>query len=334
MMRTARGDTDRAVDGAVVAELMSAPRPAASVEGREPRSALACEDDSNLTHGTRQHLPDRGGRMSLSFRPGASCRLTLPSRFLPMIDLKDKVILVTGGSRGIGAAIVRVVVQAGADVVLHYGRQRAAAEAVAASVGTGRCHLIEGDLDQTDAGARVWRSAIEWRGRIDVLVNNAAVALDAGIEDSAAWSEAWQRTFRINVMAVADLCREAILHFQGRGGGTIINIASRAAFRGDDPNMFHYAASKGAIISLTKSIARGYARDGIVAYAVAPGWVQTEMARPAIVARGIEALTRDIPMGALAPPQEVANIVAFLASGLARHATGTTVDINGASYVR
>jgi len=251
-----------------------------------------------------------------------------------MIDLTDKVILVTGGSRGIGAAIVRVVARAGAHVVLHYGRQQAVAAAVAGSVGSERCHLVEGDLDQPGAGARVWAEAIKWRGRVDVLVNNAAVALDAGLDDPAAWAEAWQRTLRINVVAVADLCREAIIHFRGRGGGTIINIASRAAFRGDDPNMFHYAASKGAVVSLTKSIARGYARDGIVAYAVAPGWVRTEMARPAILSRGIEALTRDIPMGDLAPPEEVANIVAFLASGLARHATGATVDINGASYVR
>lgn len=251
-----------------------------------------------------------------------------------MLDLTNKVILVTGGSRGIGAAIVRVLARAGAQVVLHYGRQREAATAVATAVGADRCYLVAADLEEAGAGARVWAEALEWRGRIDVLVNNAAVALDAGPEDRGAWADAWQRTLRINVMAVADLCREAILHYRGRGGGTIINIASRAAFRGDDPNMFHYAASKGAVISLTKSIARGYARDGIVAYAVAPGWVLTEMARPAIVSRGIEALTRDIPMGALAPPEEVANIVAFLASGLARHATGTTVDINGASYVR
>ena len=251
-----------------------------------------------------------------------------------MLDLTDKTILITGGSRGIGAAIVRVVGGAGAHVVLHYGRQRAAATAVAAALGADRCHLVEGDLDQSGAGARVWREAMGWRGRIDVLVNNAAVALEADLENESAWADAWQRTLRINVVAVADLCREAILHFRTRGGGIIVNIASRAAFRGDDPNMFHYAASKGAIVSLTKSIARGYARDGVIAYAVAPGWVLTDMARPAIVSRGMEALTRDIPIGALAPPDEVANIVAFLASGLARHATGTTVDINGASYVR
>jgi 3-oxoacyl-[acyl-carrier protein] reductase len=251
-----------------------------------------------------------------------------------MVELTDKVILVTGGSRGIGAAIVRVVARAGAQVVLHYGRQRAAASAVAASVGPDCCHLVESDLEQPGAGARVWAEALAWRGRVDVLVNNAAVALEATVDDPTAWADAWQRTLRINVVAVADLCREAILYFRDRGGGTIINIASRAAFRGDDPNMFHYAASKGAIVALTKSIARGCARDGIVAYGIAPGWVLTEMARPAIVSRGLDNLTRDIPMGALAPPEDVAQVVAFLASGLAKHATGTTVDINGASYVR
>lgn len=251
-----------------------------------------------------------------------------------MIDLTDKVILVTGSSRGIGATIVRIAAGAGAQVVVHYGRQREAAMQVAASVGADRCHVVGGDLERPGAGAAVWAAAMTWRGRIDVLVNNAAVALDVGLEDGPLWAAAWERTLQINVVAAADLCREAILHFRERGGGTIINIASRAAFRGDDPTAFHYAASKGAIVSLTKSIARGYAREGVLAYAVAPGWVLTDMARPAIVARGLDALTRDIPMGALAPPEEVANIVAFLASGLARHATGTTIDINGASYVR
>jgi len=252
-----------------------------------------------------------------------------------VIDLSGKVILVTGGSRGIGASIVQTLVQAGADVVLHYGRNADKAAKIRSTIGPDHCCLVEENLDAPGSGARLWAKSMKWRGRIDVLVNNAAVALDAGLDDGTAWAAAWESTFRINVMAVADLCREAIGHFKARGtGGTIINIASRAAFRGDDPNMLHYAASKGAVVSLTKSIARGYARDGILAYAVAPGWVMTEMARPAIVAKGMEALTRDIPMGALAPPEEVANIVAFLASGLARHSTGATIDINGASYVR
>jgi NAD(P)-dependent dehydrogenase (short-subunit alcohol dehydrogenase family) len=96
----------------------------------------------------------------------------------------------------------------------------------------------------------------------------------------------------------------------------------------------HYAASKGAVVALTKSIARGYARDGVLAYGVAPGWVRTDMAEQSIQMVGMERLVRDIPMGEMAPPQDVANVIAFLASGLAPHATGTTIDVNGASYVR
>jgi NAD(P)-dependent dehydrogenase (short-subunit alcohol dehydrogenase family) len=250
-----------------------------------------------------------------------------------MIDLRDRVILVTGGSRGIGAVTVRTLAAAGADVILHYGRSRADADAVQAGCPAGRCHLVAGDLTHPQAPAAIWMQAIAWRGHIDALVNNAAVAVAAGVDDDA-WSEVWERTLRVNVIAAADLCREAIQHFRTRGGGAIVNVASRAAFRGDEPTYMQYAASKGALIALTKSIARGFAREGIVAYGVAPGWVRTEMAEPAIAERGMAALMRDVPMGAMAPPEEVANVIAFLVSGLARHATGTTVDVNGASYVR
>jgi NAD(P)-dependent dehydrogenase (short-subunit alcohol dehydrogenase family) len=132
--------------------------------------------------------------------------------------------------------------------------------------------------------------------------------------------------------AVADLCRYAILHFKEQGGGTIVNISSRAAFRGDLPDSMHYAASKGAMVAFTRSIAKGYARENILAYTVAPGWVLTERVRPKLEAPGNEFLLDEVPMGEAAPPEEVANIVAFLLSGQARHATGATFDINGASY--
>ena len=252
-----------------------------------------------------------------------------------MIDLTGRVILVTGGSRGIGAVIVRTLARAGAQVALHYGRHRDAAEAVAAESPSGQCHLVHADLAVPGAVAQLWKESVAWQGHVDVVVNNAAVATSTRIEDPLEqWEAMWRETLQVNVMAVADVCREALLHFRSRGGGTIINVASRAAFRGDEPDYMHYAASKGAVVALTKSIARGFGREHVVAYGIAPGWVLTDMARPAIQARGLDALTRDIPLGAMARPEDVANVVAFLASGLAPHATGTTIDINGASYVR
>ena len=251
-----------------------------------------------------------------------------------MIDLTGKVILVTGGSQGIGAVTVRTLVDAGAEVILHYCRSQQAAESVAASLEGDRCHLLSADLMQQNAASILWEDAIKWRGHIDILVNNAGIMQSAGIDDEFdVWSSAWQQTLQVNLVAVADLCREAILHFKTRKAGTIINIASRAAFRGDDPNYLHYAASKGAVVALTRSIARGFAADNILAFTVAPGFVSTEMSDRFIQKCGEAEIVRDIPIGKIAPPQDVANVIAFLASGLAPHATGTTIDINGASYV-
>jgi len=172
-------------------------------------------------------------------------------------------------------------------------------------------------------------------GPLDVLVNNAGIMPPAAIEDDwATWHRAWEETLRVNLIAAADLSREAVKHFRTRGGGILINIASRAAFRGDTLEYMAYAASKAGLVALTRSIARGAGRDGVLAYAVAPGFVDTPMVKPFVDEYGRDAIVRDIPLGEMAPPHEVANVVAFLASGAARHATGTTIDINGASYVR
>ncbi len=256
-----------------------------------------------------------------------------------MIDLTGKTILVTGSSRGIGATTAKTLSQAGAFVVLHYGQGDREAEAVAAGIGRDRCHLLSVDLSQPGAGRVLWQAAIAQVGTIDVVVNNAATMPAASVEDEwDVWSTAWQTTLQVNLIAVADICREAICHFQtrhdGTTGGTIINIASRAAFRGDGVEFMQYAASKGGVIALTRSIARGFANDGILAFAIAPGFVHTDRIAEVMQERGADYVTRDIPMGAPAPPQDVANAIAFLASGLAPHMTGATLDINGASYVR
>lgn len=252
-----------------------------------------------------------------------------------MIDLSGKVILLTGGSRGIGAATALTLSRAGADVILQYGHHHAGAQAIAAQMGNDRCLVISADLAVPQAAVELWEAAIGWRGRVDILVNNAAVMPSASVEDEwEVWAEAWSTTLQVNLIAVADLCREAIRHFKTRQGGTIVNIASRAAFRGDGPEYTPYAASKGGVIALTRTIARGFAKDNILAFAIAPGFVHTDRIAEVMQERGADYVTRDIPMGEPVPPEQVANIVAFLASGLAPHATGSTIDINGASYVR
>ncbi|GGA50153.1 SDR family NAD(P)-dependent oxidoreductase [Okeania sp. KiyG1] len=251
-----------------------------------------------------------------------------------MINLSGKIILITGASTGIGAATAQTLAKAGANVILHYGHKQQEAEAIATQIGQDKCYLLKADLAEKNAGVKLWVEAIAWQGRIDILVNNAGIFVAASVDDEIdIWSNAWQQTLQVNLVAVADLCREAIRHFQTRDGGTIINIASRAAFRGDDPQHIHYAASKGGVISLTRTIARGFAKSNILAYAVAPGFVRTERVESYLQQVGEDFATRDIPLGKLATPEDVANVVAFLASGLAPHATGATIDINGASYV-
>ena len=145
----------------------------------------------------------------------------------------------------------------------------------------------------------------------------------------------WPRTLQINLQASADLCRRAILHWRDRGaGGRIVNVASRAAYRGDSPAHWHYAASKAGMVAMTKSIARGYAGEGILAFAVCPGFTMTGMAEDYLASRGGDKLLADIPLGRVAGPEEVANAVAYLALEAPPSMTGAVLDINGASYVR
>jgi 3-oxoacyl-[acyl-carrier protein] reductase len=245
--------------------------------------------------------------------------------------LTGRTVLVTGGSRGIGRATVELLHAQGARIVLHHGSSTEVAHEVASRLGE-RIDVVQGDL--TDPGARraVWRAAVDRAGRIDTLVNNAGVWASSPLEDVEAWDTGWQHNLALNLVAPADLCRLAIEHFRTEGGGVIVNVASRSAHRGDDADHLAYGASKGGLVALTKGIARGYGRDGVLAYAVAPGWVRTGMAEEHLAAD--PAPGADVPLGEITPPEDVAEVIAFLASGRARHTTGATIDITGADYVR
>ena len=250
--------------------------------------------------------------------------------------LDGRRILVTGGSRGIGAVMVETLVREGATVVLHYGRSRELAERLAERLGP-RVVTIGEDLEQPGAGRRLWAHALEKLSWVDGVVLNAAVVRTAPLltESDEGWDASWETTLQVNLKAAADIVRAALPHFLERRQGSFVAIASRAAFRGDDPEMLSYAASKAGLVALTRSIARAYAKDGVRAYVVAPGFVETEMAAaslrdPSERARAVA----EIPIGELARPEDVAEVAAFLLSGRAPHLTGATLDITGASYVR
>jgi NAD(P)-dependent dehydrogenase (short-subunit alcohol dehydrogenase family) len=244
------------------------------------------------------------------------------------IDMSGKAVLVTGGSRGIGAAIVRAFGGAGARVGVHYGRERERAEALAAEIGG---EAFGADLADPVGCGRLWTEAVERFGRVDVLVNNAGVAIGAPMDGpDFAWLDAWETTMAVNLTAVGLLCRSAVAHFGETGTGRIVNIASRAAFRGDTPDYLAYAASKAGVVALTRSLARA----GTISFVVAPGFTRTEMAQDFIDQYGEDFALKDNALGRLTEPEDVAPTVVFLASGLADHATGATVDINAASYVR
>jgi len=231
-------------------------------------------------------------------------------------------ILVTGSTRGIGAAITEAL----------QGRARV--------VGHGRADgpsVLGADLAEPAAAEGLWdRALAALDGRVDVLINNAGVFEPIGIDAAhEAWQAAWGRTLQINLQAAADLSRRAILHWRERAeGGRIVNIASRAAYRGDSPAHWHYAASKAGMIGMTKSIARGYAAEGILAFGVCPGFTMTGMAEDYLASRGGDRLLADIPLGRVADPQEIGTTAAWLALDAPASMTGAVLDINGASYVR
>ncbi|MEM6647468.1 MAG: SDR family oxidoreductase [Bacteroidota bacterium] len=249
------------------------------------------------------------------------------------VDLSGRVIVVTGASRGIGAAVAQQLGQAGATVAVHYGRNAERAQAVAEAAGHG-ARVFQADLASADDTARLWHDVLAAFPRVDALVNNAGVSPETGLGlDEAAWQAAWHQTMHVNLRAPEQLCRLAIRHFQRHGGGRIVNVASRAAFRGDTADYMTYAASKGGLVALTRSIARGFGKDHIKAFTLAPGFVQTDMAQPFVEAYGEAYINDDLALPALTQPADIAPHVVFLLSGLADHATGCTLDVNAGSYV-
>ena len=233
--------------------------------------------------------------------------------------------LITGSSRGIGAAIATALRARGVHVIGHASR-------------AGDVHTIAADLADPAAPAALWEEALARspHGRIDVLVNNAGKFSSNPLDASdISWLDQWEDTLRINLTAAAELSRFAVKHWlAGGSGGRAVHIASRAAYRGDSPDHWHYAAAKGGMVAMHKTIARHYAAHGIMSYAICPGFTDTAMAGDYLASRGGAALLADIPLGRVATPEEIATMALFCALDAPASMTGAVLDANGASYVR
>lgn len=250
------------------------------------------------------------------------------------ISLKNQRILVTGASRGIGRAIAKQLSQSGAEVIIHYNANKLEADKLKSEL-ENVSHTAACDLADATAVSGFIPGLVEKYGPISGLVNNA------GISPSAAdtlptneWLKNWEHTFAVNTRAVGILCKEFVDHAKTQQNGRIVNISSRAAFRGDTTDYIAYAASKGAIVSLTRSIARHYGKQGIKAFLIAPGFTRTDMANAILEEYGEGFALDDIALNELTTPEDIAPMVTLLCSGMADHATGTSIDMNAGSYVR
>lgn len=254
------------------------------------------------------------------------------------VELAGRTVLVTGASKGIGAEIARRVGAAGAKVIAHCNTDVGGARAALADLPPERAHVLAADQGDPPAMDRLWQEALAIAPRIDCVVLNAAVFVNSGgIEDDiAAWDHAWDLQWRVNVASPARLMRHAVPHFVAGGGGVLVTLSSWAAQRGSSSQAtIAYAATKAAVKAAAQTVARQYAKSGVLSYIIAPGVVRTQMSvDAAAIAGGEEKVTAGLTMGEWVPPGEIGDLVVFLATGKVRHLTGATLDVNGASYVR
>ena len=250
------------------------------------------------------------------------------------IDLSNKTILVTGANSGIGNAIAQELLNAGAKVALHFNSNSDGASKLKEQF-SDQCELFQADFNNVDETIKLFEDVLSWGDTLDVLINNAGTAIMNSVNlDDETWIKNWNTIMNINLLAAGVLSKKALEHFKTRNGGRIINIASRAAFRGDTPDYLAYAASKAGMVALVRSIARGFGKDGITAFSIAPGFTRTAMAQKSIDKYGEDFVIKDIALNELTEPKDIAPIVTLICSGKFDHGTGSNIDINAGSYVR
>ena len=250
------------------------------------------------------------------------------------IDLSDKTVLVTGANSGIGKAIAQGLLNAGAQVALHFNSNSEGASKLKEQF-SDQCELFQADFNNVDETIKLFEDVLSWRNTLDILINNAGTAVMNSVNlDDETWIKNWNTIMNINLLAAGVLSKKALEHFKTKNGGRIINIASRAAFRGDTPDYLAYAASKAGMGALVRSIARGFGKDGITAFSIAPGFTRTAMAQKSIDKYGEDFVIKDIALNELTEPKDIAPIVTLICSGKFDHGTGSNIDINAGSYVR
>ena len=250
-------------------------------------------------------------------------------------DFSGQVVMVTGASRGIGREIAHRFADSGARVVVHFHKNSQAAEQTLANLSGNSHMMVSADLSDVDAIGSMAEKALKEMGKIDVLVNNAGVyefhpAATTAFEE---WQRSWKKTLFTNLLGPAHLSFHVVRHMMKSGGGKIINITSRGAFRGE-PNAPAYGASKAGLNAFSQSMAQALAPHNIFVYAVAPGFVETDMAASVLSGPEGDAIRGQSPLNRVARPEEVAGVVLFLAADGTDYLTGSIIDVNGASYLR
>ncbi len=251
------------------------------------------------------------------------------------MDFSNRVVLVTGASRGIGRAIALAFAETGAHVAVHYHQDHEKATETLASLHGGVHKVFQANISQSSEAQSLARAVVDEMGTIDILVNNAGILAQQVLPGISygEWRRSWQRVLDVNLLGPANLTFCVVEHMLTRGGGKIVNISSRGAFRGE-PQAPAYGASKAGLNALSQSLAQALAPHNIFVYVVAPGFVQTEMAAELLSGPNGESIRRQSPLGRVARPEEVARTVLFLASEGTDFLTGCIVDVNGASYLR
>ena len=251
------------------------------------------------------------------------------------IDLLDKKILLTGASDGIGKGVAEYLMKMGARVAVHYNTNKASAELLVARYINTQSSAFKADLSNEEEVFRLFKEVNEQFEKIDVIILNAGVFIPHSTKETTKdWLSVWKKTMDINLNSVGLLTKLGLDHFKENNMGTFIYIGSRAVFRGETEEYLAYAASKGGLVSLARSVARSFGKYNIKSFILSPGFTRTQMAEDFIAQYGEEKVLNEIALNELTTPKDLAPLIGLMCSGLMDHATGATIDMNAGSHIR